>query len=101
LEPRKKSDKPAVVKVREELWAIPSTIPMLAYIVRPVGDGTFPLLVMNHGVSLDPKERSYFPRSSSARGLQQIAFSRPFVLLRQRCITPGKRRVFNTSAAEF
>ena len=46
---------------REEIWAIPSAIPMLAYMVRPTGEGPFPLLVMNHGVSLDPKERSYFP----------------------------------------
>jgi dienelactone hydrolase len=37
------------------------SLPMLAYMVRPVGDGPFPLLVMNHGVSLDPKERSFFP----------------------------------------
>ena len=56
-----KSDNAAVAQVREELWAIPSTIPMLAYVIRPAGDGPFPLLVMNHGVSLDPKERSYFP----------------------------------------
>ena len=49
------------VQVREEFWGIPSTIPMLAYVIRPVGNGPFPLLVMNHGVSLDPKERSYFP----------------------------------------
>jgi hypothetical protein len=56
-----KSDKTAVPQVREELWAIPATIPMLAYMIRPVGDGPLPLLVMNHGVSLDPKERSYFP----------------------------------------
>jgi dienelactone hydrolase len=49
------------VQVREEFWGIPSTIPMLAYVIRPVGNGPFPLLVMNHGVSLDPRERSYFP----------------------------------------
>src|SRR5262245_30914062 len=48
-------------QVREEIWAIPSTIPMLAYVVRPINEGPLPLLVMNHGVSLDPKERSYFP----------------------------------------
>jgi dienelactone hydrolase len=48
-------------KLREELWAIPSAVPMLAYMVRPIGEGPFPLLVMNHGVSLDTKERSYFP----------------------------------------
>ena len=48
-------------ELREEIWAVPSAVPMLAYMVRPVGKGPFPLLVMNHGVSLDPKERSYFP----------------------------------------
>jgi dienelactone hydrolase len=50
-----------VPELREEIWAIPSAVPMLAYVVRPTGEGSFPLLVMNHGVSLDPKERSYFP----------------------------------------
>ena len=59
--PDEKSENTAVTQVREELWEIPSIIPMLAYVIRPVGDGPFPLLVMNHGVSLDPKERSYFP----------------------------------------
>jgi dienelactone hydrolase len=48
-------------QVREELWAIPSVIPMLAYVIRPPGDGPNPLVVMNHGVSLDPTERTYFP----------------------------------------
>jgi dienelactone hydrolase len=47
--------------LREELWAIPSPVPMLAYVIRPEGDGPFRLLVMNHGVALDPMERSYFP----------------------------------------
>jgi hypothetical protein len=55
------SGKAAVDQVREEIWAIPSIIPMLAYMIRPIGDGPFPLVVMNHGVSLNPKERSYFP----------------------------------------
>jgi pimeloyl-ACP methyl ester carboxylesterase len=56
-----KSQSTEIAQVREELWGIPSTIPMLAYVVRPIGDGPFPLLVMNHGVSLDAMERSYFP----------------------------------------
>jgi dienelactone hydrolase len=51
----------STTELREEIWAIPSVIPMLAYVVRPINEGPFPLLVMNHGVSLDPKERSYFP----------------------------------------
>jgi dienelactone hydrolase len=48
-------------QLREEMWAIPSAVPMLAYVIRPTGKGPFPLLVINHGVALDPKERSYFP----------------------------------------
>ncbi len=47
--------------IREEVWALPLPLPTLAYVVRPVGDGTFPLVVMNHGVSLNAKERSFFP----------------------------------------
>ena len=56
-----KTENTPIAQVHEELWAIPATIPMLAYVIRPIGDGPFPLLVMNHGVSLDLKERSYFP----------------------------------------
>jgi dienelactone hydrolase len=48
-------------QLREAIWAIPSAVPMLAYVIRPTGEGPFPLLVINHGVSLDPKERSFFP----------------------------------------
>src|SRR6202171_633581 len=46
----------------EEMWALPSApVPMLAYLIRPIGGGPFPLVVMNHGVSLDATGRSYFP----------------------------------------
>ena len=47
--------------LREEIWALPVTLPTLAYVVRPVGAGPFPLVVMNHGVSLNPQERAFFP----------------------------------------
>ena len=47
--------------VREEIWALPLTLPTLAYVVHPVGDGPFPLVIMNHGVSLDVRDRSFFP----------------------------------------
>jgi hypothetical protein len=40
-------------QLQEEMWAIPSTIPMLAYVIRPASGRSFPLLIMNHGVSLD------------------------------------------------
>jgi dienelactone hydrolase len=54
-------EQPASPAIQEEVWAIPVTIPTIAYVVRPVGDGPFPLVVMNHGVSLDQRERSFFP----------------------------------------
>src|ERR1700739_4024740 len=54
-------DHPPNRSIQEEVWAIPVTLPTIAYVVRPVGDGPFPLVVMNHGVSLDAKERSFFP----------------------------------------
>src|SRR5436190_3438338 len=47
--------------IREEVWAIPVTLPTIAYVVRPVGDGPFPLVIMNHGVSLNQRERGFFP----------------------------------------
>jgi hypothetical protein len=42
------------VRIQEEVWALPLPLPMFAYVVRPVGDGPFPLAIMNHGVSLKP-----------------------------------------------
>ncbi|MGX1164140.1 invasion protein IalB/pimeloyl-ACP methyl ester carboxylesterase [Bradyrhizobium sp. USDA 372] len=52
------SDSP---RLQEELWGLPFDLPTLAYVVHPVGEGPFPLIVMNHGVAMDPKERSFFP----------------------------------------
>ncbi|WP_369722117.1 alpha/beta hydrolase family protein [Bradyrhizobium sp. LLZ17] len=49
------------VRIQEEIWALLLPLPMFAYVVRPVGDGPFPLAIMNHGVSLKPFDRSFFP----------------------------------------
>lgn len=59
--PAHTEDEVAPVRIQEEIWALPLPIPMFAYLVRPSGDGPFPLLIMNHGVSLKPKDRSFFP----------------------------------------
>src|SRR3954467_12690265 len=48
-------------QLQEEVWALPLPLPTIGYVVRPVGDGPFPLAIMNHGVSLDPVPRSFFP----------------------------------------
>src|ERR1700730_9675698 len=58
------SEQPTAPQVHEKVWPIHSSpVPMLAYLVRPIGGGggPFPLVVMNHGVSLDATARSYFP----------------------------------------
>jgi dienelactone hydrolase len=54
-------DEPPNPAIQEEVWAIPVPLPTIAYVVRPIGDGPFPLAIMNHGVSLHPPERSFFP----------------------------------------
>jgi dienelactone hydrolase len=48
-------------RLQEEVWALPLPVPTIAYVVRPVGDGPFPLAVMNHGVAMDPVQRGFFP----------------------------------------
>jgi dienelactone hydrolase len=48
-------------RLQEEVWALPLPTPTIAYVVRPVGDGPFPLAIMNHGVALDPVQRAFFP----------------------------------------
>jgi dienelactone hydrolase len=45
----------------EEVWGLPLPLPSIAYVVHPQGKGPFPLVVMNHGVSMDPEQRSFFP----------------------------------------
>jgi dienelactone hydrolase len=47
--------------IQEELWVLPFPLPVLGYVVRPVGDGPFPLVIMNHGISLNANERVMFP----------------------------------------
>jgi len=55
------SDDRTLLPIQEEVWALPLTLPTVAYVVHPVGNGPFPLAVMNHGVSLNARERSFFP----------------------------------------
>jgi dienelactone hydrolase len=55
------ADDSSVQRLQEEIWALPLTMPTFAYVVHPTGEGPFPLVVMNHGVSLNAQERSFFP----------------------------------------
>jgi dienelactone hydrolase len=47
--------------LQEETWVLPLALPSIAYVIRPAGKGPFPLAIMNHGVAMDPRERSFFP----------------------------------------
>ena len=47
------------IRIQEEVWVLPLTLPMFAYLVRPAGDGPFPLVIMNHGVSLNPTHAAF------------------------------------------
>lgn len=55
------ADRPQVQAVREETWVLMTPLPTFAYVVRPVGGGPYPLLIMNHGISGDPQQRGFFP----------------------------------------
>jgi len=59
--PAAADDRTAGSKVQEEIWGLPLPLPMLAYVVRPVGEGPFPLVVMNHGISITAESRAMFP----------------------------------------
>src|SRR3954453_17468604 len=61
ITPSRADDQAASRRIQEEIWALPLPLPMFGYVVRPVGDGPFPLVIMNHGVSLKPTDRGFFP----------------------------------------
>jgi dienelactone hydrolase len=61
ITPSRADDQAEPRRIQEEIWALPLPLPMFAYLVRPVGDGPFPLVIMNHGVSLNATDRSFFP----------------------------------------
>lgn len=59
--PCRSADNRTLLPIQEEVWALPLVHPTVAYVVRPAGSGPFPLVVMNHGVSLNPQDRGFFP----------------------------------------
>ena len=59
--PCRSADNRTLLPIQEEVWALPLIQPTVAYVVHPVGHGPFPLAVMNHGVSLNARERGFFP----------------------------------------
>jgi len=60
-QPGRGADNRTLPQIQEEIWALPLIHPTIAYVARPVGNGPFPLAVMNHGVQMNPRERGFFP----------------------------------------
>jgi len=60
-QPGRGADNRTLPQIQEEVWALPLVHPTIAYVARPVGNGPFPLAVMNHGVQMNPRERGFFP----------------------------------------
>src|SRR5438105_9291343 len=61
ITPSRAEDQAASRSIQEEIWALPLPLSMFAYLVRPVGERPLPLVIMNHGVSLNPTDRGFFP----------------------------------------
>lgn len=59
--PAAADDRATPPNIQEEIWALPFPMPFFAFVVRPVGEGPFPLVIMNHGISLDAHQRAMFP----------------------------------------
>ena len=80
ITPSRADDQVTSRLIQEEIWALPLPLPMFAYLVRPVGDGPFPLVIMNHGVSLNPADRSFFPLVEFRGRRQVVCQTRPSVV---------------------
>ncbi len=78
--PAAAEDGAASPTIQEEIWALPFPLPVLAFVVRPVGDGPFPLLIMNHGIALGAQERSMFPTIEYRAAAQWFASRGYFVI---------------------
>ena len=92
-EPCRSADNRTLLPIQEEVWLLPLIHPTVAYVVRPVGNGPFPLAVMNHGVSLNARERSFFPLVEFRDAAMVRTGSRRFGMLAPTpCTIPALRR---------
>ncbi len=48
-------------QAREELWALTTPWPVLAWVVRPLTLEPRGLVIMNHGIAIAPDQRAFFP----------------------------------------
>ncbi|MBW7965845.1 invasion associated locus B family protein [Bradyrhizobium sp. BR 10261] len=78
--PAAADDVAAPPRIQEEIWALPFALPVLAFVVKPVGDGPFPLVIMNHGIALGLQERTMFPTIEYRAAAQWFAKRGYFVI---------------------
>jgi invasion protein IalB/pimeloyl-ACP methyl ester carboxylesterase len=78
--PATAQDVAASQRIQEEIWGLPFPLPVLAFVVRPVGDGPFPLVIMNHGIALGVQERMNFPTIEYRAAAQWFANRGYFVI---------------------
>ena len=55
------ADEKTASQIREEVWGLSLPLPIVAYLVRPVGTGPFPLIIMNYDLSFDRQESRFHP----------------------------------------
>ena len=55
------ADEKTASQIREEVWGLSLPLPIVAYLVRPVGTGPFPLIIMNYDLSFDRQESGFRP----------------------------------------
>ena len=55
------ADEKTASQIREEVWGLSLPLPIVAYLVRPVGNGQFPLIIMNYDLSFDRQESRFHP----------------------------------------
>jgi dienelactone hydrolase len=48
-------------RAREEVWALSTPWPVLAWVVRPLSLQPHGLVIMNHGIAIAPDQRAFFP----------------------------------------
>src|SRR5215471_8914833 len=49
------------IQAREEIWALSTPWPVLAWVVRPLTLEPRSLVIMNHGIAIAPEQRAFFP----------------------------------------
>ena len=55
------ADEKTASQIREEVRGLSLPLPIVAYLVRPVGTGPFPLIIMNYDLSFDQQESRFHP----------------------------------------